>query len=186
MPGERPQLRVVSDVRPAPSDADHLDIASLFREYCGYVATVAFRILGRRDEVDDVIQDVFIDAQRGIPGLRDPRVVKTWLATITVRRARRQIKKRRFLELMHLDRQDTYAEVADPSASPEQQALLSAVYRVLDRLPADERTAWVLRYVQGERLERVALLCDCSLATAKRRIRAALETIDKAFAHETA
>jgi RNA polymerase sigma-70 factor (ECF subfamily) len=54
---------------------------------------------------------------------------------------------------------------------------LAKVYAVLDALPSDERVAWSLRHVEGERLERVAELCGCSLATAKRRIAAAHQRI---------
>jgi RNA polymerase sigma-70 factor (ECF subfamily) len=36
-----------------------------------------------------------------------------------------------------------------------------------------QSAAWELRYVDGHKLEQVASLCDCSLATAKRRIAAA-------------
>ena len=57
--------------------------------------------------------------------------------------------------------------------SPERRALLSRVYQVLDRIPVEQRLAWSLRYVEGEKLERVAEQCGCSLATAKRRIAAA-------------
>ena len=45
--------------------------------------------------------------------------------------------------------------------------------QALDRLGVAERVAWTLRYVEGEPLGTVAELCECSLATAKRRIRAA-------------
>jgi RNA polymerase sigma-70 factor (ECF subfamily) len=48
--------------------------------------------------------------------------------------------------------------------------LLAQIYSLLQTLPADERIAWTLRYVDHHRLEAVALLVDCSLATVKRRI----------------
>ena len=54
---------------------------------------------------------------------------------------------------------------------------MSEVYGALDGLPARERVAWTLRHVEGESLEQVALLCDCSLATAKRRIASAHEKL---------
>ena len=40
-------------------------------------------------------------------------------------------------------------------------------------MDVDQRLAWSLRYVEGEKLEQVAEHCGCSLATAKRRISAA-------------
>lgn len=44
---------------------------------------------------------------------------------------------------------------------------------MLESLPLEERLAWSLRHVEGHALEEVAAACDCSLATAKRRIAAA-------------
>jgi RNA polymerase sigma-70 factor (ECF subfamily) len=58
--------------------------------------------------------------------------------------------------------------------------LLTRMYRALDGLPVNQRLAWSLRHIEGERLETVALLCHCSLATAKRRIVAAQKVISEA------
>ena len=63
--------------------ARHLEAA--FRRYSRYVAAVALRLLGRDDEVDDVVQEVFLAALRGLERLREPEAVKGWLATVTVR-----------------------------------------------------------------------------------------------------
>ena len=62
--------------------------------------------------------------------------------------------------------------------------MLAAVYRVLDRLPVNQRLAWTLRYVEGEQLERVAELCNCSLATVKRRIKSAHDAVQREVHHE--
>jgi RNA polymerase sigma-70 factor (ECF subfamily) len=45
------------------------------------------------------------------------------------------------------------------------------------------RIAWTLRYVEREKLEEVARLCGCSLATAKRRIAATQAAIEEVFGH---
>ncbi|MGH7439658.1 MAG: sigma factor-like helix-turn-helix DNA-binding protein [Polyangiaceae bacterium] len=52
---------------------------------------------------------------------------------------------------------------------------------MLGTLPTDDRIAWLLRHVQGERLQDVALACGCSLATAKRRIAAAQQVVQEAL-----
>lgn len=161
-------------------DEAALDLEQFFRRYAPYVARIGHRLLGRDDEVDDLIQDVFLAAHRGIRQIRDPDAVKGWLATVAVRQCRRRLRARRLRALLHLDAADDYYEVADRGASPEHRAMIAGVYRVLDRLPVDQRLAWTLRYVEGERLERVAELCGCSLATAKRRIKAAQDAITAA------
>ena len=56
------------------------EVAELFRRYAPYVATIGLRLLGRDDELDDLVQDVFIEAHRGLHSLRTPDAIKGWLA----------------------------------------------------------------------------------------------------------
>ncbi|UJR83084.1 RNA polymerase sigma factor [Sandaracinus amylolyticus] len=157
-----------------PSEArPPIDTASAFRLHGSYVTRVALRFLGRTAEVDDLVQDVFLDAIRGIHKLRDAEAARPWLALITVRKARRLLRKRRARRAFGLDEGADYTEVADSRASPEERARIAELYRVLDSIPANERLAWTLRYLEQEPLDRVAEICECSLATAKRRIAAA-------------
>jgi RNA polymerase sigma-70 factor (ECF subfamily) len=160
-----------------------LELDELFRRYAPYVAKIGYRLLGREADVDDLVQDVFLAAHRGLKQLRQPEAVKGWLATVAVRQSRRKLKRRAMMRAIGLGGDAEYREVADGSASPEQRALVAQIYRVLDREPVDRKIAWTLRYVQGESLERVAELSGCSLATAKRRIRAAQDAIAREVPH---
>jgi RNA polymerase sigma-70 factor, ECF subfamily len=179
-----PQLRLVTpepessggsqpgpeDARPAlPSPGE----AALFKRFAPYVARIGLRLLGRESDVDDLIQEVFLAAFRQRDQLRDPGAAKHWLATIAVRTARRQLRRRRLRQFVGLDAGGPPLELRDQSISPEQRALLARIYELLDAMPVDQRLAWTLRHVEGEKLEQVAEKCGCSLATAKRRISAA-------------
>lgn len=150
-----------------------------FRRYSAYVARIALRLLGRDDDIDDVVQDVFLRAHRGLRDLRDPEAIRGWLATVTVRVAQRKLAVRRLRAFFHLEGGSTYDDVASADASPEDRALLARIYTILDSLPAADRIAWTLRYVEREKLDEVARLCSCSLATAKRRINAAHTVIQR-------
>lgn len=167
--------------RAAPADGS---LDAVFRRYAPYVARISLRLLGRREEVEDVVQDVFVDAVKGLGQIRDPDAVKGWLAAVTVRIVSRRIKVRRLKRLLRLDAAPHYDRIEAPGASPEQRALLANVYNVLNEVEVDARTAWILRYVEGERLESVAATCGCSLATAKRRIAAAQRRLDAALGLE--
>ena len=142
----------------------------VYRRYCRYVAAVALRLGGRQTEVDDVVQEVFVEAARGVGRLRDPDAVKGWLATITVRVVRHRLHVRRLRRWLGLDAQADYAGLIDPAASPVDKLVVRAVYRVLDEMPVADRLAFSLHHIEGEKLEVVARLCRCSCATAKRRI----------------
>jgi RNA polymerase sigma-70 factor (ECF subfamily) len=172
MSAGRPILRVV-----APADeAAAVDFDALFTRFAPYVAGVAARLLGRDDhEVDDVVQDVFWIASRRMGNLYGFEAARPWLVTVTVRVARKRLRRRRWRRFFGTEPEAV--DVPAPGASPEQYALLQRMYRVLDTLPEEDRLAWLLRHVEGERLQDVALACRCSLATAKRRIAAAQEAL---------
>jgi RNA polymerase sigma-70 factor, ECF subfamily len=168
----KPNLRLLGAAeRPAPALPQSDE--ELFRRYSPYVARIGLRMLGRESDVDDLIQEVFLAAFRQRHQVRDPLALKGWLATIAVRAARKQLRRRRLRSFVGFDALSPALELRDTGMSPERRALLSRVYAALDRIPVEQRLAWTLRYVEGQKLEQVAESCRCSLATAKRRITAA-------------
>jgi RNA polymerase sigma-70 factor, ECF subfamily len=172
----RPRLTVVSDPDPPPEGpAAPPSIEQLFRSYARYVAAIGLRLLGRNDEVDDLVQDVFVEAHRGLAALRDPAAARGWLATIAVRRARWRLRRRRLLGVVGLG---GGIDAVSRAIGPETHAVLAEVYQRLDELPANQRLAWTLRYLENEPLEQVAAMCECSLATAKRWIAAASRALE--------
>jgi len=154
-------------------ELDPRDFDAVFRRYSPYVARVALRLLGNDSEVDDLVQDVFIEAHRGLSSLREPGALGGWLARICVRRATRRLRRRRLLALLSLDGVAERDLPFDVTASPEDRAEVVRLYRRLDRLPADARVAWLLRHVEGESLDDMAALCGCSKSTVQRRLRSA-------------
>ena len=156
----------------------------VYRRYGRYVAAVILRLDGRRAELDDLVQDVFVEAAGGIRSLREPEAVKGWLATIAVRLVRRRLRLRRVRRFLGLDGGADYAELVDPAASPLDKLLLRSVYRVLDQMPVDDRLAFSLHCVEGETMDSVARLCGCSFATAKRRVARAQRLIEERLADD--
>jgi RNA polymerase sigma-70 factor (ECF subfamily) len=155
------------------------DLDDAYRTYCRYVAAVCLRISGRRSELEDLIQDVFAEAASTFDALREPAAIRGWLATIAVRVTRRRLYRRRLVTLVGFAPPAEYEDVADLAASPYDRAVIAAVYRVLDGLHPDDRIAFVLHHVEGERLEVVATLTGCSMTTAKRRIARAKAAVER-------
>jgi RNA polymerase sigma-70 factor (ECF subfamily) len=148
-------------------------LAELFARYAPYVAKIGYKLLGRDDELDDLVQDVFVEAHRGLAQLRTADAAKGWLARITVRRAVRRLRRQKVRAFFSLDTLPEHAAPVDGAATPEERAHVSAVYRKLEALPVPQRVVWVLRFVEGETLDAIAALCACSKATVQRRLRAA-------------
>ena len=161
-----------------------IDLDDAFRRYAPLVASITFRILGTHQDVEDVVQDVFLEARRWVSKINDPGALKAWLTTVAVRTARRRLRRRKLRMMLHLGDAPEYLELADAGASPRQRALLAEIYRVLDTVPVEERFAWTLRLVEGQSLPEVAQHCGCSLATVKRRVASAQRAISEALADE--
>lgn len=150
-----------------------MDFESIYTRYAPYVATIGLRLLGRNEEVDDLVQDVFFTAHRKMHQLRDPAAVKPWLATTAVRLAQRRLRMRQLRRFVGLDRWDGYATLPAPQAPPEVRSMVSSLFRHLDRLSPDVRIAWTLRHLEGEDLQHIATVCGCSPRTIKRRLQRA-------------
>jgi RNA polymerase sigma-70 factor (ECF subfamily) len=152
----------------------------IYRRHVQYVAGMVLRLLANPAEAEDVVQDTFAIALARVSSLRDPGALRPWLAQIAVRQVQRRVRRRRLLRMLGFDEgsdDGSFETIAASDASPEVRSELRELGRVLDGLPTAQRIAWCLRYVEGATLEEVAQACDCSLATAKRRIVAAHERV---------
>jgi RNA polymerase sigma-70 factor (ECF subfamily) len=148
----------------------------LYLRHVRYITGMSSRILRSVEASEDVVQDTFVIAFSKIESLRDPRAFRGWLASIAVSQIRRLLARQRLLRLVGLDRGLDDApldELAREDLSIEARSELAALDLILQQLPPRQRIAWILRYVEGEPLDAIALACGCSLATAKRWIAAA-------------
>lgn len=189
MVATRTRPAVVQD--PGPTDAvlvlaarggESWACEALFHRHAVRLTGLVHRLLGRHQDVEDVVQDVFVAAFTQMASLDDPQSFVKWTTSIAVRivckRIRRTALLRRFGLAGKREPFDLEAFVA-PTAPPDVVAELSAVYRSLDELSADERAALVLRRVEGLSLEEVADALGVSLATAKRRLSSAEDVLCK-------
>ncbi len=149
---------------------DPRDFDQVFRRYAPYVARIATRLLGSEGEVDDLVQDVFLEAHRGLASVHTPAALGGWLARICVRRATRRLRRRKLLAWLSLESVSERELPPLPGVSADERAEANRLYRALDRLPAKERVAWLLRHVEGETLDDMVALCGCSKSTVQRRL----------------
>ena len=147
------------------------------------VFAVALRMLGDRDEAQDVAQDVFVRAYRGLGSFRQEAKLSTWLVSITMnlcRNRRRWWARRRRVIVASLDEPiegeegAREHEVADPSPTPSDTAQARERQRyllaALQSLEEAARTVVVLRDIQGHSYEEIAQILRCEVGTVKSRL----------------
>ena len=81
----------------------------------------------------------------------------------------------------HPDAPEVRQALVSSDAPLDVKADLATLGVVLSKIPAALRVPWMLRHVEGHELTEVAALCNCSLATAKRRIFAAESRVARRF-----
>lgn len=156
---------------------------ALVRLHQQAVFAVALRMLGDRDEAQDVAQDAFVRAYQGIPAFRGEAKLSTWLISITMnlcRNRRRWWARRRKVIAASLDdplptEEGTLGQtLEDPAPSPaalterrERQRLLEASLQALDDA---HRGVVVLRDLQGYSYEEIAGMLHCRVGTVKSRL----------------
>jgi RNA polymerase sigma-70 factor, ECF subfamily len=155
--------------------------ATLFRRHVRAAGDLAYRLLGRDGELEDVVQDSFVAAFGTLSKLNDPRAFKTWLTAIVTRTTIATIRRRRLLSrLGFVNAPRVQVEnVLARNAPPDVMAELEAVYRSLDALPAGDRVVLVLRRVEQLQLDEIARTTGFSLATVKRRLARAEERLSE-------
>ncbi len=163
----------------------------LYRRHAAFAFNLGVRIAGSATDVEDVVHDAFLRAFESIGSLRNPKAFRSWLGSIVVHATRSRLRRGKLLRLFGLGRGGDVVDIdciASDQASPRARAELAQVYALLQTLPADDRIAWTLRFVEGHDLKAAAELAGCSLATIKRRIRRAQRYLKNHFvaAHDGA
>jgi RNA polymerase sigma-70 factor (ECF subfamily) len=172
----RPEAEVSDgDLVERARQGDRFALDALVRRHLPAVAGTVARLLGDPTEAEDVVQDTMAAAVAELAALREPQAFRAWLLRMAVNKVHRRFRRRKWLRFLGLgaEPEGGLADLAAVEASQEQQAELVLLDRVLATLAVNDRVAWSLRCVEGLQLDEVAAACDCSLATAKRRILAA-------------
>ena len=153
----------------------------IVRHYSGMVFALAARLVGPW-EAEEVVQETFLRAWRGLESFRGDASLKTWLYTIALNRARaRQGTLARMRKVFASprasaedDRPWPGEEAPDPSASPEEQAVALEqrvrLRKAIRNLPEEYRDAVVLRDLEGLPYDDIARVLNVPVGTVRSRI----------------
>jgi RNA polymerase sigma-70 factor (ECF subfamily) len=155
--------------------------AALFDRYAPHVERILRRVLGndRHGDLADLVQDAFVQALASLDGLREAEALLAWMQTIAARTAFRAIRARKARAWLKFWEPAEVPELAVDGVDPDVIEAHRHTYALLERMPAEERLIFALRYIDGMELERIAAVREVSLATLKRR----LSRAEQRFAH---
>jgi RNA polymerase sigma-70 factor (ECF subfamily) len=154
----------------------------LVRQYQERVFATAYRLMGNRQDAEDMAQEVFLKVYRGIRELGAPATLTAWRYRITTTTCldalTRQRRRPRTISLTPPDREGegpAESRYADPATlSPEDEVLRGELRHCLEtalvQLDATTRAILVLRDVEGRAYQEIAETLTLGLSAAKMRI----------------
>jgi RNA polymerase sigma-70 factor (ECF subfamily) len=145
----------------------------LYREHRRAVAGNLYRVLGDRSELDDLVQEVFVIAFRGLSRFRGDAKLSTWLYRVCVNVAlgRLRSKARRAPALPYADLDETSdGGVNAPDLEIERREELARVYQALEQLSPKKRIVFVLHEIQGLDIKEIANIVQAPLVTVRTRL----------------
>jgi RNA polymerase sigma-70 factor (ECF subfamily) len=165
---------------------DDTAFAELVAEHQRMVVQLALNLLGDREEALDLSQEVFLRIFRTIHRFRGQSSLKTWIYRIAVNQARnrhRFWRRRRRADQVSLDaHMAEHGELTSTSESrPDrvfaQRELAARLEGALAALPFDQRTAIVLREIDGLSYDEIAYSLGVAVGTVKSRLTRARQTL---------
>jgi RNA polymerase sigma-70 factor (ECF subfamily) len=142
------------------------DLAELFELTEPVVRRLVGRLSGDRDAIDDLVQETYLRAWRGLSQFQKTSRFSTWLFRIAVNVTQTWRKSRRpILTLLESDE-----KAGANSSDISDRALLEAYERALDRLPPDLKATFVLHESEGLSYRDVAETLQCPIGTVMSRL----------------
>jgi RNA polymerase sigma factor (sigma-70 family) len=139
--------------------------AVLVDRYKDLAYTIAFRILGKREDSEEVVQDAFVKAFRGLSAFRQHAKFSTWLYRIVYNTAisRKRLKGLTYQSMDEKPLPDNRMEYDDDPEEDQEKILELAI----QRLPEEERAILTLYYLDESSIEEIHTITGLSKANVK-------------------
>jgi RNA polymerase sigma-70 factor (ECF subfamily) len=168
---------------------DEAAFEACVRAYCGRLLAVARRILRNEEDANDVVQDAFLSAFKGMSQFKGQARLGTWLHRIVVNAALARLRKQqrhpeKSIEdlLPHFGEGEHQIDPPMPwQATPEtilqDQETRTLVQQCISQLPETYRIVLVLRDIEGMATEETAQVLATSTAVVKTRLHRARQAL---------
>lgn len=155
---------------------DERSFGELVTRYESKVYSLAMKMLRNPEDAEDVLQDTFLRAYRGIKSFKGNSTFSTWIYRITANSALMRLRKKQLpqVSIEDSDERETPISIADWAPGPVEQLLNQEMQKVMDEainaLPPEFRQVFILRDVEELSNADVAEILDLSVAAVKSRL----------------
>ncbi|MBN2223694.1 MAG: sigma-70 family RNA polymerase sigma factor [Deltaproteobacteria bacterium] len=158
---------------------DYQAFEELVKRYEGRIYGHTLRLLGNREDAEDVLQETFLNMFKGLENFRGDSSFSTWIYRIATNNALMRLRKLSHGERELNDelpppesmkRQALASHILDPKDTLLEKEMLQELNKAVDRLPEKYRTIFLLRDVEEFSTDRTAKVLGISEAAVKSRL----------------
>jgi RNA polymerase sigma-70 factor, ECF subfamily len=171
------EAREPAVARETPASQEPLTIEALFKDHVGDVHRIVASLLGpgaARADVEDLTQQVFLAAHRGLPDFRGEAKPTTWLYAIASRIVLTHLRgfrrQRRMREALEAEMRAPRPEPASAEERLEHQMELKRVWSCLLRINPKKRLVFILHEIEGLGGKEIAEVLDLKESTVYTRL----------------
>lgn len=155
---------------------DERAFGELVSRYESKVYSLALRMVRNPEDAEDVLQDTFLRAYRGIKSFQGASTFSTWIYRITANSALMRLRKKQLptVSIEDQDERETPVNIVDWTPGPVEQLMTQELQHEMDEaieaLPAEFRQVFILRDIEEKSNAEVAEILDLSVAAVKSRL----------------
>lgn len=155
----------------------------VYGETYNFVYSRARLAINDEQEVQDLIQEVYVAAYRNIESLKNADSLYAWLNTITMRQGASMIRRKKKHVLLSEEKQGMFEEIPDKSVELETDVVTrenaGILKELLEKLSLEQKSAVVAFYYDGLKVEQIAELTGTSTGTVKSRLHLARKRLQE-------
>lgn len=155
----------------------------VYGETYNFVYSRARLAINDEQEVQDLIQEVYVAAYRNIESLKNADSLYAWLNTITMRQGASMIRRKKKHVLLPEEKQGMFEEIPDESVELENDVVTrenaGILKELLEKLSPEQKSAVVAFYYDGLKVEQIAELTGTSTGTVKSRLHLARKRLQE-------
>ncbi len=167
---------------------DESGFEEIVREHSGKVVGLAWRLVGTREDAEELAQEAFLRLHRSLPDFRGDSLIGTWLYRTTTRLAidflrRERIKRKVFFFRQDNDSPDPVELASDSRQTPgeifQTQEAMRSLRKNLQNLSSRQQVVFMLRHYEGLALKEIAEHLGLETGTVKAHLHRAVTQLRK-------
>lgn len=149
-----------------------MSLQELYTTYGKLVYNLALQYVQNEEDAEEITQDVFVAIYQSIDGFKEQSKISTWIYRITINKSldfiRLKNRKKRFgvfTSLFFSDGNEAHRETGHfnhPGILMEQKESLQNIYRLINELPPNQKTALILSKLENKSQQEIALIMQLS------------------------